>query len=676
MNKINYLHSRCFELESKLLFDEKLTLDDVQELSEIQIKATHLAKKMRSAPPLDITEKQIKASLEDCDDLVERCRKLTQKTVGNPSTREKVKEPFNPLQKQISEAVFPVYEETNKYKNAEKQLVKLHREAEEILAVLNSGKEKNPDKINKLQKRIESIEHEVARLNTKIQKYQEHAEKRRETHQLFTAIGGEQVKLVTKDRAVIDGMFLDANKFRDHLKQAGGQKITLTRTLASGEKQALTGIAFDKKEYEKSPEHVLKILKELNALSTNLATGTRMGSGWTLVHDGDRVILTSDEQLLDLLNSKFDPDRLLDYNSTAKEFYIRPEPKGSHTKREMASMAPPQNRENSTAIITSGNAGVYEMHKQEALYFLFKGMNVFLFNFRGYGESEGLPSETGCNIDYETACEYVKKRTGCENRQLLIKALCISGGAAAHAAKCFPESNIFFDQTYSDFREITKGQITEQSQKFLEKVNFPKKGRKTISEIGGTLGSIFTPSWHPAKDLPKNRGGKLFLFSTEDDLIPFSHMEKFTQTLLSEGVSNKSLTLVPIQGWHGMNWLDNWDRSLEKTNDWEASQQRIADLTLKIQLIEKEIKEIRRDGLLAAQQLEELGQPEKGVKYITKAEKKIGSLVAEIETIEKEIKKQETVAEPSLERRSHAARNQVDQFLKRLDLTDEIMPSQ
>ena len=46
--------------------------------------------------------------------------------------------------------------------------------------------------------------------------------------------------------------------------------------------------------------------------------------------------------------------------------------------------------------------------------------NVFIVNYRGYGESEGKPSEDGIAIDAKATMEYVLRRKEIDNRKIYL----------------------------------------------------------------------------------------------------------------------------------------------------------------------------------------------------------------------------------------------------------------
>ena len=74
-----------------------------------------------------------------------------------------------------------------------------------------------------------------------------------------------------------------------------------------------------------------------------------------------------------------------------------------------------------TLLWFHGNAGNIG-HRLENLEMLHSrlGVNVFIFDYRGYGRSKGSASEKGTYLDAEAAIEYVRSRQGPDNKESLV----------------------------------------------------------------------------------------------------------------------------------------------------------------------------------------------------------------------------------------------------------------
>ena len=88
-----------------------------------------------------------------------------------------------------------------------------------------------------------------------------------------------------------------------------------------------------------------------------------------------------------------------------------------------------------TILWFHGNAGNVS-HRVDNLYELHAkiGLNVFIFDYRGYGKSEGQPSEKGTYIDGEAAIEYVRSREDVDDQKLVLFGRSLGCGVATEIA--------------------------------------------------------------------------------------------------------------------------------------------------------------------------------------------------------------------------------------------------
>lgn len=63
-----------------------------------------------------------------------------------------------------------------------------------------------------------------------------------------------------------------------------------------------------------------------------------------------------------------------------------------------------------TLFFAHGNAGNISDRLLKVRFFYELGLNVFIFDYRGYGKSNGRPSESGIYLDAQAAYEYVQSR--------------------------------------------------------------------------------------------------------------------------------------------------------------------------------------------------------------------------------------------------------------------------
>lgn len=264
--------------------------------------------------------------------------------------------------------------------------------------------------------------------------------------------------------------------------------------------------------------------------------------------------------------------------------------------------------EGGTVILTCGNGAVYEAYKKEILAYLMRGMNVMTFNFSGFGESTGKPSFDGLKKNMEAAYNHLQKHHPVEDKKLLCKALCMSGGPATYLAGKHPEINLFLDQTYADFILI----IANEIKKFIEKyfVNFTLRAvdvteRNRISEIkkeflkwadgqieniAYVVGKLSAPPLETCRELKKVKGHVGLLFTSNDAVMKLDKEIYRNYKALTESKMGEKAMIIGMEGAHGDSWITakgggiiNLDRQ-EVTQILQAQQKSNAEYIKKRQM--------------------------------------------------------------------------------------------
>lgn len=336
-------------------------------------------------------------------------------------------------------------------------------------------------------------------------------------------LGGEGVTITTPDEVHLDAMYLDAAKFRKCLKDANCELTTYS--LVSKEKtHLLQGISVPVADWENSGQRILDSLAFLNAVKSDESRHfDHPGAGWTAIKNGEEVLLVRTENI----PQKGGSNHFFQFDYVKYQYFLKKLP-----YEKTAEKINDEKPASGTVIISSGGEGVYEKHHAEAVYYLFRNMNVVLFNFRGYGKSEGIPTESGFKIDMESAYQLAKSKSGQNDEKILSKALCLSGGPAAYVASKHPKSNIFLDQSYSSFRTLCKDLVEDRIRLFLgyqpsEEIRQKAIGflASCISFVANLFTHFMTPDFQVAKYLAKIEGQKALFFAENDQIIGRKHTE-------------------------------------------------------------------------------------------------------------------------------------------------------
>lgn len=352
------------------------------------------------------------------------------------------------------------------------------------------------------------------------------------TKKLFVNLGGERVDLKTKDDIHLDAMYLSADEFRNKLSDARAQQFSIDRSRVPTESFPFdTGIIFDTSNTK--AKELLNTLNELGLLQ----------SGYLLKKIGHNKMALVENP----------------HNLRVSAFTI-PE---KALKLDSLTLPPKENT--GTIMLGLGNVGIFELQKRAPLAFLMTGMNVMMFNFRGYGKSEGEPTPEGTYEDVETVYQYLKEKKKVEDKQIIAKGLCLSGGIMSHLAEKHPDINLFLDQTYAEFSNIALEVANEEVNKFVSKFQVQKKtieeNKKEsyafhfIKALITPVIKLLLPEYSTLKGIEKVNGKTLILTAKEDKLIPKNELDKMLKHASEKGTL-KNITVATIPGQHAVNFLD------------------------------------------------------------------------------------------------------------------------
>lgn len=372
-------------------------------------------------------------------------------------------------------------------------------------------------------------------------------EKAMETRNLMKDLGGSHLKLKTKTGDLVDGMFINAGKFRQKLIDCDAGQITISTQ--SG--KPLRGLVLSNIEGEKS-EEIISSLKQFGAISSlkkYLDGDDTSLVGWCKIEINSEIYLIE----------KSDIQRL---DKTQKN-ELRRNPMGYILNSPSVEKALPElPKEAGTAFINSGNMGVYEMHKSDATYFLMRGMNVAFVNPPGYGDSGGKASARGHIAAVNAMYDYISKEQKIPDEKILIKGLCLGGGASSHIAAKHPNVNIVLDQTYANFSSFVLDQIVQKLPKNNEmaakvgKLLRSSKAPQIILNLIADTGLFATN-----KKLLDNNAKKLFIYSDKDTLTTSKEFERI-MSKQNKHHKGKDISLMRIPGTHAQSWNNVKERQL------------------------------------------------------------------------------------------------------------------
>ena len=157
----------------------------------------------------------------------------------------------------------------------------------------------------------------------------------------------------------------------------------------------------------------------------------------------------------------------------------------------------------STLIFCHGNAGNISHRLEKISMFYSLGLNVFIFDYRGYGKSQGTPSESGLYEDAEAAYDYLTRERRVSSKDgIILYGESIGGIVAIDLARNKDVGALITEETFTSVKDMSG-----MAYPFLPYFIFSSRF-DALSKI-------------------KNVGcPKLIIHSIDDEIVPFRLGEK------------------------------------------------------------------------------------------------------------------------------------------------------
>ncbi|XP_042438323.1 alpha/beta hydrolase domain-containing protein WAV2-like [Zingiber officinale] len=204
-----------------------------------------------------------------------------------------------------------------------------------------------------------------------------------------------------------------------------------------------------------------------------------------------------------------------------------------------------------TVLFFQENAGNIA-HRLEFVQIMMQKLhcNVFMLSYRGYGESDGYPSQHGIIMDAQAALDHLIQRTDIDTSRIVVFGRSLGGAVGAMLARNNPDkvSAIILENTFTSILDMAA--IMFPFLKWFIGSNGPK-GPKILNYF------VRSP-WSTIDIIDKIEQPILFLSGLRDELVPPSHM----QMLRSKAIeNNRDCRFVDFpNGMHMDTWYSGGDR--------------------------------------------------------------------------------------------------------------------
>ncbi len=107
-----------------------------------------------------------------------------------------------------------------------------------------------------------------------------------------------------------------------------------------------------------------------------------------------------------------------------------------------------------TLLFSHGNAGNISHRLDSIRQFNSLGLNVLIYDYRGFGKSEGKPSETGTYLDVKAAWDYLLDERRIAPQQVIIFGRSLGAAVAAELATQHPSAGVILESAFTSVPDM------------------------------------------------------------------------------------------------------------------------------------------------------------------------------------------------------------------------------
>jgi fermentation-respiration switch protein FrsA (DUF1100 family) len=150
-------------------------------------------------------------------------------------------------------------------------------------------------------------------------------------------------------------------------------------------------------------------------------------------------------------------------------------------------------------LFCHGNAGNISDRMENVKQLLDHGLQVFIFDYRGYGRSSGRPTEAGIYQDGLAAYDYLVKERKTAPDRIILFGRSLGAAVAVEIAMRRDVRSLIIESAFTSTKDMAK-------QMFLFQL----------------LSPVVPPNYHNLKKIKKITVPKLIIHGEQDAIVPFS----------------------------------------------------------------------------------------------------------------------------------------------------------
>lgn len=190
-------------------------------------------------------------------------------------------------------------------------------------------------------------------------------------------------------------------------------------------------------------------------------------------------------------------------------------------------------------LFLHGNAGNISHRLDSIAIFHELGLDTLIIDYRGYGQSQGKPSEQGTYLDAEAAWHYLVNDRGVAADRIIVFGRSLGGAVAAWLANQYTPAALIIESSFSSALDIARKLYPFMPVRLITRLEFPVSLH--VSRLQCPL---------------------LVVHSRDDEIIPFTMAEAIYES------AAEPKSLLEIWGDHNNGFLLSRDRYLSGLNEF------------------------------------------------------------------------------------------------------------
>lgn len=187
----------------------------------------------------------------------------------------------------------------------------------------------------------------------------------------------------------------------------------------------------------------------------------------------------------------------------------------------------PHQRAKFTLLFSNGNAGNISYRLEKIFLLRNLGLNIFIYDYRGYGKSQGSPSEAGIYRDIRGAYDYLRNQLGIPADKIILYGESLGGAVAIDLAKEKPVRALITEGTFSSAKDMAR--------RLLPFIPY----------------FIFSSRFDNLKKIAEIKPNKLIIHSKNDEVVPFFQGKKLFEA------AKEPKMFLELSGCHNTGFLSS-----------------------------------------------------------------------------------------------------------------------